>query len=174
MCAQTAVVVSPRRWIATLTLYVTRQGKFDCHGGAVLHTYLIVLLVLLGVIITTLCAVVYVSAQGKKKSCPLVTEPKSRKESDKILKVRPGTGPRLPILWGRLYPSPPVCVCTVMIHNHPEEDGVPSPGFLLPPCQGFFLAAVTTSGSPTGNRRLSLQLGFFSFVTVSVLQGDLI
>lgn len=57
--------VSSHRWIATLALYITRKGKFDCHGGAILHSYLIVLLVLLGVIIITLCAVVYVSAQGK-------------------------------------------------------------------------------------------------------------
>ncbi|TSK14584.1 Sn1-specific diacylglycerol lipase beta [Bagarius yarrelli] len=52
------------RWIATLTLYITRKGRFDCPGGTVLHSYLIVLLVLLGGIIITLCAVVYVSAQG--------------------------------------------------------------------------------------------------------------
>lgn len=60
--------VSPHRWIATLTLYITRKGRFDCHGGTILHTYLIVLLVLLGVIIITLCVVVYVSAQGKSCS----------------------------------------------------------------------------------------------------------
>ncbi|MCI4384115.1 hypothetical protein PGIGA_G00034880 [Pangasianodon gigas] len=51
-------------WIATLALYITRKGRFDCHGGAVLHSYLIVLLVLLGVIIITLCVVVYIGAQG--------------------------------------------------------------------------------------------------------------
>ncbi|XP_060795610.1 diacylglycerol lipase-beta [Neoarius graeffei] len=51
-------------WIVTLSLYITHRGKFDCPGGAVLHSYIIVLLVLLGVIIITLCVVVYVSAQG--------------------------------------------------------------------------------------------------------------
>ncbi|KAI4904752.1 hypothetical protein NFI96_025111 [Prochilodus magdalenae] len=51
-------------WIATLILYVGHKGKFDCPGGAILHSYLVVLLVLLAVIILTLCAVVYVSAQG--------------------------------------------------------------------------------------------------------------
>ncbi|XP_007257305.2 diacylglycerol lipase-beta [Astyanax mexicanus] len=51
-------------WIGILTLYATRKGKFDCHGGALLHSYLIVLLVLLAFIILTLCAIVYVSAQG--------------------------------------------------------------------------------------------------------------
>lgn len=55
------------RWIVTLSFYITRKGRFDCHGGAVLHSYIIVLLVLLGVIIITLCAVVYVSAQGKSR-----------------------------------------------------------------------------------------------------------
>uniref|UniRef100_A0AAR2KDK0 sn-1-specific diacylglycerol lipase n=1 Tax=Pygocentrus nattereri TaxID=42514 RepID=A0AAR2KDK0_PYGNA len=51
-------------WIATVVLYATHKGKFDCHGGAVLHSYIVVLLILLAVIILTLCAVVYVSAQG--------------------------------------------------------------------------------------------------------------
>ncbi|XP_030631145.1 sn1-specific diacylglycerol lipase beta isoform X1 [Chanos chanos] len=51
-------------WIGTLILYIVHKGRFDCGGGAVLHYYLVVLLVLLGVIILTLCAIVYVSAQG--------------------------------------------------------------------------------------------------------------
>uniref|UniRef100_A0A671LSC4 Diacylglycerol lipase, beta n=1 Tax=Sinocyclocheilus anshuiensis TaxID=1608454 RepID=A0A671LSC4_9TELE len=51
-------------WIVTLVLYTNRKGRFDCQGGANLHNYLIVLLVLLAVIILTLCAVVYFSAQG--------------------------------------------------------------------------------------------------------------
>ncbi|XP_062859416.1 diacylglycerol lipase-beta [Trichomycterus rosablanca] len=51
-------------WVVTLVLYLNHRGRFDCPGGVILHTYLIVLLVLLGVVIFTLCAIVYVSAQG--------------------------------------------------------------------------------------------------------------
>uniref|UniRef100_A0A8C1LIU4 Diacylglycerol lipase-beta n=1 Tax=Cyprinus carpio TaxID=7962 RepID=A0A8C1LIU4_CYPCA len=51
-------------WIVTLVLYTNHKGRFDCQGGANLHNYLVVLLVLLAVIVSTLCAVVYFSAQG--------------------------------------------------------------------------------------------------------------
>ncbi|KAI7796875.1 diacylglycerol lipase-beta [Triplophysa rosa] len=51
-------------WIGTLVLYTNHKGRFDCQGGAVLHNYLVVLLVLLAIIILTLCAIVYISAQG--------------------------------------------------------------------------------------------------------------
>lgn len=51
-------------WIATLTLYVSHKGRFDCSGGAVLHSYIIILLVMLAIIILTLCAIVYISARG--------------------------------------------------------------------------------------------------------------
>ncbi|XP_048026773.1 diacylglycerol lipase-beta [Megalobrama amblycephala] len=51
-------------WVGTLFLYINHKGRFDCQGGAYLHNYLVVLLVLLAVIILTLCAIVYVSAQG--------------------------------------------------------------------------------------------------------------
>ncbi|CAB1313073.1 unnamed protein product [Coregonus sp. 'balchen'] len=51
-------------WIGTLALYTLHKGKFDCAGGRVLHSYLVVLLVLLAFIILSLCAIVYVSAQG--------------------------------------------------------------------------------------------------------------
>ncbi|XP_051958410.1 diacylglycerol lipase-beta [Xyrauchen texanus] len=51
-------------WIGTLILYTNHKGRFDCKGGTVLHNYLVVLLVLLAVIILTLCAIVYISAQG--------------------------------------------------------------------------------------------------------------
>uniref|UniRef100_A0A8C2JVF1 Diacylglycerol lipase-beta n=1 Tax=Cyprinus carpio TaxID=7962 RepID=A0A8C2JVF1_CYPCA len=57
-------LVSSLRWIVTLVLYTNHKGRFDCQGGANLHNYLVVLLVLLAVIISTLCAVVYFSAQG--------------------------------------------------------------------------------------------------------------
>ncbi|KAI5627353.1 sn1-specific diacylglycerol lipase beta [Silurus asotus] len=65
-------------WIATVALYITRKGRFDCNGGAVLHTYIVVLLVMLAIIILTLCAVVYISAQGTimnpgpRRSMPLL------------------------------------------------------------------------------------------------------
>lgn len=45
-------------------MYITRKGKFDCYGGTILHSYIIGVLVLLGIINLTLCAIVYVSAQG--------------------------------------------------------------------------------------------------------------
>ncbi|XP_062382273.1 diacylglycerol lipase-beta [Sardina pilchardus] len=51
-------------WIGTLVLYTIHKGHFDCGGGTVLHSYLVVLLVLLAVIIFSLCAIVYVSARG--------------------------------------------------------------------------------------------------------------
>uniref|UniRef100_A0A8C1Q850 Diacylglycerol lipase, beta n=1 Tax=Cyprinus carpio TaxID=7962 RepID=A0A8C1Q850_CYPCA len=51
-------------WIVTLVVYTNHKGRFDCQGGTYLHNYLVVLLVLLGVIILTLCAIVYISAQG--------------------------------------------------------------------------------------------------------------
>ncbi|XP_063077297.1 diacylglycerol lipase-beta [Engraulis encrasicolus] len=51
-------------WIGTVILYSIHKGHFDCAGGSVLHSYLVVLLVLLAVIILSLCAIVYVSGQG--------------------------------------------------------------------------------------------------------------
>ncbi|XP_017271738.1 diacylglycerol lipase-beta [Kryptolebias marmoratus] len=51
-------------WIGTLILFVYHSGRFDCNGKAVLHSYLIGLLVVLGLIILSLCAIVYISAQG--------------------------------------------------------------------------------------------------------------
>ncbi|XP_051980988.1 diacylglycerol lipase-beta-like [Xyrauchen texanus] len=51
-------------WIGTLVLYTNHKDRFACQGGTVLHNYLVVLLVLLAVIILTLCAIVYISAQG--------------------------------------------------------------------------------------------------------------
>ncbi|XP_048870020.1 diacylglycerol lipase-beta [Brienomyrus brachyistius] len=51
-------------WICTLVLYTNHKGRFDCPGGSLLHTYLVVLLVLLAAIISSLIAIVYVSAQG--------------------------------------------------------------------------------------------------------------
>ncbi|XP_006637413.1 diacylglycerol lipase-beta [Lepisosteus oculatus] len=51
-------------WTGTLVLYSVHKGRFDCKGGGTLHSYLIVLLVLLAAIILSLCALVYASMQG--------------------------------------------------------------------------------------------------------------
>lgn len=48
-----------------MILFIYYKGHFDCNGSAVLHTYLVGLLVVLGLIILSICAIVYVSAQGK-------------------------------------------------------------------------------------------------------------
>lgn len=48
-----------------MILFTYHKGNFDCNGSAVLRTYLVGLLVVLGLIILSLCAIVYVSAQGK-------------------------------------------------------------------------------------------------------------
>lgn len=48
-----------------MILFTYHKGNFDCNGRGVLHSYLIGLLVVLGLIILSLCAIVYVSAQGK-------------------------------------------------------------------------------------------------------------
>lgn len=61
------------RWIGTLILYTLHKGRFDCPGGGVLHSYLVVLLVLLALIILSLCAIVYVSARGESKLITIQT-----------------------------------------------------------------------------------------------------
>lgn len=48
-----------------MTLFTYHKGHFDCNGRGVLHTYLVGLLVVLALIILSLCAIVFVSAQGK-------------------------------------------------------------------------------------------------------------
>lgn len=53
------------RWIGTMILYTYHKSNFDCNGRGVLHSYLVGLLVVLALIILSLCAIVYVSAQGK-------------------------------------------------------------------------------------------------------------
>ncbi|XP_049419485.1 diacylglycerol lipase-beta [Epinephelus fuscoguttatus] len=51
-------------WIGTMILFTYHKGHFDCNGKGVLHSYLVGLLVVLALIILSLCAIVYVSAQG--------------------------------------------------------------------------------------------------------------
>lgn len=48
-----------------MILFAYHKDNFDCNGKGVLQTYLVGLLVVLALIILSLCAVVYVSAQGK-------------------------------------------------------------------------------------------------------------
>ncbi|XP_068613374.1 diacylglycerol lipase-beta-like [Brachionichthys hirsutus] len=56
-------------WIGTMFLYTYHKGHFDCHGKGVLHIYLIGSLVVLALIVLSLCAIVYVSAQGTITNC---------------------------------------------------------------------------------------------------------
>lgn len=53
------------RWIGIMILFIYHKFKLDCNGRGVLYTYLVGLLVVLGLIILSLCVIVYVSAQGK-------------------------------------------------------------------------------------------------------------
>lgn len=48
-----------------MILFTYHKGHFDCNGSGVLRSYLVGLLVVLALIILSLCAIVYVSAQGR-------------------------------------------------------------------------------------------------------------
>lgn len=69
-------------WIGILTLYLMYRGKLNCAGGALLSSYLIVLLVLLAVIICTVLAIVCVSMKGT------ICNPGPRKSMSKLLYIR--------------------------------------------------------------------------------------
>ncbi|MEQ2159759.1 hypothetical protein GOODEAATRI_026485 [Goodea atripinnis] len=69
-------------WIATMILFTYHKGHFGCSGGGVLHTYLVGLLVVLGLIILSLCAIVYVSAQGT------ITNPGARRSMPALVYLR--------------------------------------------------------------------------------------
>lgn len=69
-------------WIGTLILYTYHKGHFDCHGGTVLHSYLVGLLVILGFIVFSLGAIVYVSAQGT------ITNPGPRRSITALVYLR--------------------------------------------------------------------------------------
>ncbi|XP_043958350.1 diacylglycerol lipase-beta [Gambusia affinis] len=69
-------------WIGTLILFTYHKGHFDCNGGGVLHNYLVGLLVVLGLIILSLWAIVYVSAQGT------ITNPGSRRSIPALVYLR--------------------------------------------------------------------------------------
>ncbi|XP_060950815.1 diacylglycerol lipase-beta [Limanda limanda] len=69
-------------WIGTLILYTYHRGNFDCNGKGVLHTYLVGLLVVLGLIILSLWAIVYVSGQGT------ITNPGPRRSIPALVYLR--------------------------------------------------------------------------------------
>ncbi|NXR11470.1 DGLB lipase, partial [Semnornis frantzii] len=69
-------------WIGILALYTVHKGQFNCPGGGLLHSYLLVLLILLASIICALSALVYVSMQGT------ISNPGPRKSLPKLLYVR--------------------------------------------------------------------------------------
>ncbi|XP_056912325.1 diacylglycerol lipase-beta isoform X1 [Takifugu flavidus] len=69
-------------WIGTMILFTYHKGNFDCNGSAVLRTYLVGLLVVLGLIILSLCAIVYVSAQGT------ITNPGPRRSIPALVYLR--------------------------------------------------------------------------------------
>uniref|UniRef100_A0A669QFJ8 Diacylglycerol lipase-beta n=1 Tax=Phasianus colchicus TaxID=9054 RepID=A0A669QFJ8_PHACC len=69
-------------WVGILVLYAVHKGRFGCPGGALLHSYLLVLLALLAAIICTLSALVYVSMQGT------ISNPGPRKSLPKLLYTR--------------------------------------------------------------------------------------
>ncbi|XP_046888942.1 diacylglycerol lipase-beta [Hypomesus transpacificus] len=69
-------------WVGTLVLYTIHKDSFACPGGGVLHSYLVVLLVVLALIILSLCAIVYVSAQGT------ITNPGRRRSIPALVYLR--------------------------------------------------------------------------------------
>ncbi|KAJ7401392.1 Sn1-specific diacylglycerol lipase beta [Pitangus sulphuratus] len=69
-------------WIGILVLYAVHKGQFNCPGGRLLHSYLIVLILLLASIICVLSALVYISMQGT------ISNPGPRKSLPKVLYTR--------------------------------------------------------------------------------------
>ncbi|XP_031699866.1 sn1-specific diacylglycerol lipase beta [Anarrhichthys ocellatus] len=69
-------------WICTMVLFTYHKGHFDCNGRGFLHSYLVGLLVVLALIILSLCAIVYVSAQGT------ITNPGPRRSIPALVYLR--------------------------------------------------------------------------------------
>lgn len=65
-----------------MILFTYHKGHFDCNGKGVLHSYLVGLLVVLALIILSLCAIVYVSAQGT------ITNPGPRRSIPALVYLR--------------------------------------------------------------------------------------
>ncbi|KFZ58520.1 Sn1-specific diacylglycerol lipase beta, partial [Podiceps cristatus] len=78
----TYVILLSCRWIGILALYTVHKGQFNCPGGGLLHSYLLVLLILLASIICALSALVYISMQGT------ISNPGPRKSLPKLLYTR--------------------------------------------------------------------------------------
>uniref|UniRef100_A0A2K6JRK4 Diacylglycerol lipase-beta n=3 Tax=Rhinopithecus TaxID=542827 RepID=A0A2K6JRK4_RHIBE len=76
------LVVRVLWWIGILTLYLMHRGKLDCAGGALLSSYLIVLMILLAVVICTVSAIMCVSMRGT------ICNPGPRKSMSKLLYIR--------------------------------------------------------------------------------------
>ncbi|NWH60900.1 DGLB lipase, partial [Geococcyx californianus] len=69
-------------WIGILVLYTVHKGQFNCPGGGLLRSYLLVLLILLASIICVISALVYISMQGT------ISNPGPRKSLPKLLYTR--------------------------------------------------------------------------------------
>ncbi|XP_029954841.1 sn1-specific diacylglycerol lipase beta-like [Salarias fasciatus] len=69
-------------WIGTMILFTYHKGHFDCNGRGVLHTFLVGQLVVLALIILSLCAIIYVSAQGT------ITNPGPRRSMPVLVYLR--------------------------------------------------------------------------------------
>ncbi|XP_044159534.1 diacylglycerol lipase-beta [Bufo gargarizans] len=69
-------------WIGMLALYFVHKGHFDCPGGPLLQSYFIVLIAMLGAIICSVSAIVYVSMQGT------IANPGPRKCMPKLVYIR--------------------------------------------------------------------------------------
>ncbi|XP_011912414.1 PREDICTED: sn1-specific diacylglycerol lipase beta isoform X2 [Cercocebus atys] len=76
------LVVRVLWWIGILTLYLMHRGKLDCAGGALLSSYLIVLMILLAVVICIVSAIMCVSMRGT------ICNPGPRKSMSKLLYIR--------------------------------------------------------------------------------------
>ncbi|KAG7261744.1 hypothetical protein CRUP_021353 [Coryphaenoides rupestris] len=123
-------------WIGTLILYTLHKGSFDCHGGGVLHSYLVVLLVVLALIILSLCAIVYVSAQGT------ITNPGPRRSIPVLVYVR-----------AMLYLPEVVWACLGAIWVSDDSQGCD------PAMVGAVIAAVLPAPEPLGVRDMESSEG---------------
>ncbi|XP_063170981.1 diacylglycerol lipase-beta isoform X2 [Candoia aspera] len=69
-------------WIGILVLYSIHKGRFNCTGGSLLNSYLLILLILLAFIIGAVSSILYISMQGT------ISNPGPRKSLSKLLYLR--------------------------------------------------------------------------------------